>query len=489
MEILPLELIKHICGYLPLYVLAKIRLLNRDCDCIARETNTFIKWKEGLKQWKKNTMLKYDKNLSATGIINKIYSEKYLNTEEKLKYFKIVYQLCNHLFDPNAIFMAACRIGENTIAKYIYSMDGAQKILCLEDAGTLALKYGNMELFKWISVERKRKKTKSLLLPLDYDIFCYILKFVSLRDLARLSNVSKNINGIIKNDPYYSSCVRAYNQCGKLLRYGKIYINNAEFVTKIIRAKTSLYFKRLIKDIFIGHTMDSHIAVLEEACKIGHVDIVSLWACNSVDTKTWFVGGYDEETAFNVIKDCFKEACKNGHLDVAIKIMNLYEFEIPAPISTLWAVCAKGHLDVAKFIVQKSPHILDKVYCDVAFQMACANGHVDIALWLISVWTVHGKFQLQLKSDDDIVKNFQMACTNGYIGIAKILKDLYPEVISGTNLYESLMQPACENNHTLVVIWLLEICPEINLHMNNDYLFKNIYKYNRKIQDLLEKHT
>lgn len=476
---LPLELIKHICSYLPLSELVKIRLLNRDCDCIVGEFDAFIKWKDGLKQWKNNITLEYDKNLCAMNFVNRIYSKKYLNPKEQFKYFKIVYQLCGHLFDPNAIFMATCRMGNDTITKYIY-YNNTSKISCLEQAIMIANKCGNMELLVWIQTELQRQKVKQQLLPFDYDIFCYILKFVPLKVLAILSNVSKSINCAIKNDPYYSFCVQSYAQCGKFVQCGKLRINTMDFAIKLISAKTSEHFNRFDKEFNIAFTAQFNTDIFVSACKYGHIDIV-LKCLNRF-------------LLHGAIQIGFDEACKGGHLGIVNLLIDYPSREniimpstniITPPI--FWAVCANGYLDIARILIQRYPYFLQEYNCSVAFQRACANGHTYIVLWLIDLWTINRKFQLRFESDD-ILKKFQNACTKGYIGIAKILKDLYPEVICGMKLFESLVKSACENNHSIITEWLLEMCPEINLHMDDNYLFKNIYKYNRKIQDLLERN-
>ena len=126
------------------------------------------------------------------------------------------------------------------------------------------------------------------------------------------------------------------------------------------------------------------------------------------------------------MQSAFIHACKEGQLDIALKLYDTQKINIHATN-------------------------------DYAFRWSCRYGHIETAKWLYSL----GGVNIHASNDDA----FRWSCYYGHIEIAKWLLSL--DRFDNTMINE--LQP--ENDHICKLIFRLEYTP-VNDHMRNKY---NIY--------------
>lgn len=80
----------------------------------------------------------------------------------------------------------------------------------------------------------------------------------------------------------------------------------------------------------------------------------------------------------------FREACKNGQLEIAKKLReydkDIQNLELSC---TFVSVCSAGHLETAKWLLENYSAILNTLNYGYAAKFALQNGKFDVAEWLI----------------------------------------------------------------------------------------------------------
>jgi FOG: Ankyrin repeat len=182
-------------------------------------------------------------------------------------------------------------------------------------------------------------------------------------------------------------------------------------------------------------------------------------------------------------------ACKNGHLEVAKFLVDKGAKIHADNDSALQHACSRGHLEVAKFLVDKGANI--HADNDWALRHACKNGHLEVAKFLVDKgakihadndWALRhacswghlevAKFLVDkganIHAYDDCA--LECACARGRLEVAKFL------VEKGANIHacnDSPLESACENGHLEVAKYLVE--KGTNFHANHgtyQYLVK-----------------
>jgi ankyrin repeat protein len=222
--------------------------------------------------------------------------------------------------------------------------------------------------------------------------------------------------------------------------------------------------------------------------------------------------------------DKFMMACENGYLDVAKKmvrdkpeIINNCHFD-----GIFLLPCKYGHFEVARWLISIKPNIND-IPCqqimitnsngrlftpidlsnEYPFRESCRNGHLEIAKWLleidprINIGSIYGYHEINIFIDSCyrgqlhiaqwlyqfnnnlvyITRAFAMSCKNGHLHIVKWLMDIAPDIdISIDNDYA--FRESCKYGYLDVAQWLVEIGPQIDIHNGNEYAFINscVYK-------------
>jgi len=138
---------------------------------------------------------------------------------------------------------------------------------------------------------------------------------------------------------------------------------------------------------------------------------------------------------FDKIHIEFTRACYYGKMLVAKYIYSKHNINLHT--GDEWAfrwACKKGHIEVAKWLFEQDPKIDIHACSEWAFQGACENGHMEVAKWL---------FELDHKHRVDIHKYnelaFRLTCRNGHLEVAK---------------------------------WLIELDHKIDIHVNDNEVFK-----------------
>jgi ankyrin repeat protein len=186
----------------------------------------------------------------------------------------------------------------------------------------------------------------------------------------------------------------------------------------------------------------------------------------------------------------FISQCRNGNFESARLIYECYPNVIKYNWAIVWA-CEGGFMEIAKWLYEKR----DEYYqyyplyiMEYAFMWSCMTGKLDIIKWIYSV-----KPEININADcgdnDDggfensDVNGFTMACTNGKLDVAKWLLEIDPiKTLSGIDEFDTFALVCKERKYQnditgesydpiLVLKWLLEIKPDINISKYNEMAF------------------
>ncbi len=76
----------------------------------------------------------------------------------------------------------------------------------------------------------------------------------------------------------------------------------------------------------------------------------------------------------------FTYAVRNGHLEMAKDIYNVYPITGLCTYGCFRDACIRGHLDVVKWLVQVNPSLKIDI---ISFGYACKRGNLELAKWMI----------------------------------------------------------------------------------------------------------
>lgn len=149
-------------------------------------------------------------------------------------------------------------------------------------------------------------------------------------------------------------------------------------------------------------------------------------------------------------------ACARGHLDIAKWLQREFVFTVEDVRHNSNAVfaltCENGHLEVAQWLQATfglTPHDVRDVD-NRALRLACKSGYIHVAQWL------HATFAL---TDDDArdKNNFALrrACANGHLDVARWLQVTFGLTIDDARAEDNeCLRRACANGNLDVVKWL-----------------------------------
>lgn len=197
---------------------------------------------------------------------------------------------------------------------------------------------------------------------------------------------------------------------------------------------------------------------------------------------------YKNNTNLYISNISFKEACNNGHLDIAIWLLEINSsnmFEINE--HTFKYACTEGHLNIAIWLLKINPNIdisiinNSNVGFTNTFDFICYNGHLDVIKWLIKL-----KPELISKINNNV---FKLVCTNGHLDFAKWIFEINPNIDILTLLNSQMgfswtFDYICSKEYTHIIKWLFEIKPDIIYKINNDIIYRIIM--NSKQSEIIE---
>ena len=124
-------------------------------------------------------------------------------------------------------------------------------------------------------------------------------------------------------------------------------------------------------------------------------------------------------------------------------------------------MCKNGHLEDAQHILEVYPTIDISDNNEYAFRIACCCDHLQIAQWLYEM-----KPTLDISADDESA--FQFACQNGHLEVAQWLYQVKPTInISALNIQTACNHTFCE---TCIQTWFnsnKDTCPYCRTCLNN----------------------
>ena len=90
--------------------------------------------------------------------------------------------------------------------------------------------------------------------------------------------------------------------------------------------------------------------------------------------------------------------------------------------------CSRGHLEVAKWLIETFDDINVHVYSGKAFRLSCENGHLEVAKWLLETF---GDIDVHAKND----YAFIWSCYYGYLEVTKWLITITPNIRQNNDNY------------------------------------------------------
>lgn len=166
----------------------------------------------------------------------------------------------------------------------------------------------------------------------------------------------------------------------------------------------------------------------------------------------------------------FLRYCIFGDSDKLIEYYDINKNQINISYNNeeafIWT-CAKGFINIAKWLLSKNSNLNISASNDQAFRSACASGCIDVLKWLI-----------QLKPDIDISvfeeRAFTNSCFSGKLEIVKWLLELKPTIdITAVNHYGICV--ASQYKHYSIISYLSELYSLKGIDLPNIIFENNLF--------------
>lgn len=308
---------------------------------------------------------------------------------------------------------------------------------------------------------------------LPIELVDHVCHYLTLCEMNHLALLNKTFNQIIKTNYFYAYCRTAvgptiFDTFSNLMKnfayFTRFYLQHHtkydnfrifKYVCLNNELKVAQWLFETFKHIEIELAVNSSM-VFEFACMYGHLEMAK-----------WLKGIC--KPTFSIIECALGYTFSNGHMEVIRWLCDMRKVIIKERANDqqkqidlnlqikknnnefFQMVCGKGHLGIAKWLLETYPNINIRSQKDNAFLSACQGGHLEIVKWLIQI-----EPKINVRSQNDI--NFQIACIRNHLAVAKWLRNFCPEINVRAE-DDDAFKRVCQNGHIAVAEWLASICP------------------------------
>lgn len=333
----------------------------------------------------------------------------------------------------------------------------------------------NRELFEWLTDEFKDIAINSLKPEYISEIFNHgnakhhiqICKYL-------VKNYTEEINTLINNRTVFCYLYNRKFYC--IIEYiiaknsnTFIIINDKINFPSVSRSRMFAVAKYIIRnttdDLFEHYSKEYCFGTV---CRYGHLRLAKYFVDTFPDTDIHWHNEF-----------AFRYACKNNHIKIVKWLTKKYPtiYVHAKRESAFRKACKTNSFAIIKWLLQNYPKINRNVRNDQAFRRLCKNGDLRLIKWFVQKYP-----NIDQKT---VVRTFQNACIKNKLRVAKYLEQEY-QILHHTNL-ELIFRKTVKNGQSGgTIIWIIEQLSNIsNNEINFDILFQYTCKFNIRIPKLL----
>lgn len=162
----------------------------------------------------------------------------------------------------------------------------------------------------------------------------------------------------------------------------------------------------------------------------------------------------------------FRDACREGHLEVAQFIFSFGKVNIYAQNDYAFRLaCGRGHLHIVEWLCQLEPIMTINIRAEneSAFIACCKNNYLHVAefIYKLSV-KMNNIIDIHIGCDEP----FMICCKKGHVEMAKFIYYI-DNTINFRNLDGCPFYTSCVRNHPEVAQWLTTLCPRYKVEITD----------------------
>lgn len=246
------------------------------------------------------------------------------------------------------------------------------------------------------------------------DLDNLIISFARISTLKNLILVNKSYADIVHKQPIFK----------QWRNLSRIEINNIGNIFCMACYMGYLEYAKYLYGNYTIFVRCNNDAAFIGSCVNGHLDIakwlVGLNNCIKINTCSQF---NEIEARFQ-----YREMELSDFINTTrMNSRDIYFSLLSIKLNAFARCCQRGHLDVAKWLIQMSDSN-DENKIDIhsdneaAFRWSCKNGYMNVAKWLVELGESDGQHRIKIHARNDDA--FRWSCKKGYFDIAKWLVGL-----------------------------------------------------------------